>query len=193
MRSFEERKTEIFKRSEEKIKKIKKRNRIIYTLIPCFVLILCLPYFISIAQQKNSEDLAPNEDSSLDFIENDIFVVSISVSSGDSFFKNYDNENTIKQFTNLLLQKNTDDGNKDDVSSNDFVVENEDDFIKVENVTPDSSAVLKVYDISLSFNDGTIIEYKLVGNTVYNKHTDTVITKLTEGQLKELLELIDIK
>ena len=144
-------------------------------------------------QQKNSEDLAPNEDSSLDFIENDIFIVSISVSSGDSFFKNYDNENTIKEITKLLLQNNTDDGNKDEQSGNDYVVENEDDFIKVENVTSDSSVVLKIYDISLSFNDGTVIDYKLIGNTVYNKHTHTVITKLTEGQLEKLLELIDIK
>ena len=193
MRSFDERKTEIFKRSEEKIKKIKTRNRIIYTIIPCFVLTLCFPYFVMNMQQKNSEDLAPNEDSSVDFIENSIYVISVSVSSNDNFLKNYDNEETIKQFTNLLLKNNTEDGNKDEQSSNDFVVENEDDFTIVESVTPDSSEVSKVYDISLEFNDGTVIDYKLFGNTIYNQTLDTVITNLTEGQLKKILELIDEK
>ena len=193
MRSFDERKSEIFKRSEEKIKKIKKRNRIIYTIMPCFVFILCLPYFFMNMQQKNSEDLAPIEDSSVDFIENDIYVVSISVSSADNFFKKYDNEETIKQFTNLLIPNNTDDGNKDKHEVDDFVVENEDDFTKVESVTADSSEVSKVYDISLELNDKTVIDYKLVGDTIYNKTLDTVITNLTEGQLKNILELIDEK
>ena len=105
MRSFEERKIEIIKVSEKKIKKIKRRKKILYTILPCFVFILCLPYLFAVSQQKNSEDLAPVEDGVSDTDKNSVYVVSLGVSCEDYNFKKYTNCSLIDFLLNIRLTK----------------------------------------------------------------------------------------
>ena len=192
MRSFEERKKEIYKRSTIKLNKIKKRKKILYTILPCFILIICMPYIIAVSRQKNSEDLAPIEEGVLDIIENDSFVISLSISCDNSVLKTHTDEDLMLKFADILKLTSIDKIDKTEQNAEDYIGEAEED-VNAEFVTPDDSGISKTYDILLEYNNGTVVEYMLKGNTIYNKSDNTVIAQLDEIQLKEFCELLYIK
>ena len=157
MRSFEERKAEIFRRSEERInEKRKKRNRIISICIPVLICLGAYSIFILPAMMPAGESAA---DDAHQEIADEVVIYPVTV----EFFDN--DSNLICSYTESekIMQLCT-------VT----------DSIINENSTLNESASIVVpencYSVVFTYNTGGKSTYKVIGNTLFNTATENYYT-----------------
>ena len=195
MRNFEERKAEVFRRSEKRIKERKqRRQRILMTCIP---LVLCLTIFGAfLFPQLNNNMQAPEgmpeseTQAAMGQDENQSMTCSIAEIkvSGNGVSIRYTDA------ADLLLisdQLNTYGTRAPETSG----ATNEDGSDRSENADDVVGGVVDsvnaAYTITLITHEGVKTEYCLFGNTLRNQTTNQAYT-LTYEQAKELREMLGI-
>ena len=195
MRNFEERKAEVFRRSEKRIKERKqRRQRILMTCIP---LVLCLTIFGAfLFPQLNNNLQAPEgmpeseTQAAMGQDENQSMTCSIAEIkvSGNGVSIRYTDA------ADLLLisdQLNTYGTRAPETSG----ATNEDGSDRSENaddvVGGVADSVNAAYTITLITHEGEKTEYRLIGNTLLNQTTNQAYT-LTYEQAKELREILGV-
>ena len=195
MRNFEERKAEVFRRSDKRIKERKqRRQRILMTCIP---LVLCLTIFGAfLFPQLNNNMQAPEgmpeseTQAAMGQDENQSMTCSIAEIkvSGNGVSIRYTDA------ADLLLisdQLNTYGTRAPETSG----ATNEDGSDRSENaddvVGGVADSVNAAYTITLITHEGEKTEYRLVGNTLLNQTTNQAYT-LTYEQAKELREILGV-
>ena len=201
MRNFEERKAEVFRRSEKRIKERKqRRNHILMTCIP---LVLCITLFSALflsgmlpgeTRDPGVADgavggLTENKSESLTCAYTRIDVV------GNGISLSYTKASDMLSISNLLAayvidepESNTSVGEttRGDDSKNESA---EGSYI---GTTGASSATGTGYVITLTLHEGGTVAYRLTGNSLIDV-AENKTYKLTQVQLKELNELLGIK
>jgi len=200
MRNFEERKTEVFRRSEQRIKERRqRRNHILMTCIP---LVLCislfsaflLPGMLPRETKDPSADgavggLTENKSESLTCSYTKIDVIGNDISL--SYTKASDVLSISNQLASYVVnepESNTSVG--ETTRGDDFKNESaEDGYI---GTTGTTAAAGTGYVITLTLHEGGTIVYRLTGNSLLDM-AENKTYKLTQAQLKELNELLGIK
>ena len=168
MRNFEERKAEIFRRSEERInEKRKKRNRIISICIPVLICLGAYSIFILPAMMPAGESAA---DDSHQEIADEVVIYPVSI----EFFNNdgnlicsYTESEKIMQLCNAI-----------DSIINENSIQNE----SADIVIPKNS-----YSVVFKYNTNSTTTYTIIGNTLFNTATENCYTITAEQ--KETLDL----
>ena len=144
MKNFEERKTEVYRRSEIISAKRKKRSAILIGVLP--LVLLC------------------------------VIISSLTVYSllDDAIVEEEESKET------------------DDVASDRYWGDHMTDIPNVESdPTGDTESEEESYSIKISSPDGSVTEYVLIGNKLYNK-TKGEFRKLTDAQLKEIKRIFGL-
>lgn len=193
MKNFEQRKAEVFRRSEDRIKERKrKRNRIIAVCIPAFICITALSAAIFPEIKPIGKDFALEDNYGT--IENEIAMDGIFCSYTEVEVKSNDNSHNqrfadrvqvAQIFSCVQTLYNADDSASD-----------ADDSIKQSTETKDenkSSADSLNLGYTLTFitEDGSKTVYTLKGNTLKENSTNQTLT-LTESQLSELKAVLGL-
>ena len=188
MRNFEERKAEVFRRSEKRIKERKqRRNHILMTCIP---LVLCLTIFGAfLFPQLDDLKQAPESNNEHYFsgamgteADGGLFAGSVEVSGNgvSSYYTSVENVQGIMRLINgIVAVPETDDADKDE----NFVVEDS------------TSTELKGdhkengYRILVKRSDGSSAEYLLVGSMLIDQATQNefYMSEETSKELKDAL------
>lgn len=166
MRNFEERKAEIFRRSEERIiEKRKKRSRIISICIPLLIFLGAYSIFILPAMMPAGESADSSHQEIADSI---VFPETIEFFDSDgNLICTYTQAEKIGQICNIA-----------DSVINENLTEKESD---------DEAAAEDSYSLTFVYNTGNTITYTISGNTLFNTATQEYYT-LTAEQ-KETLDL----
>ena len=201
MRNFEERKAEVFRRSEKRIKERKqRRNHILMTCIP---LVLCITLFSALflpgmlpgeTKDPGVADgavggLTENKSESLTCAYTKIDVI------GNGISLSYTKASDMLSISNLLASYVV---NEPENSTSVDEHPRGDDFQNesAENIytgtTGATSAAGTGYVITLTLHEGGTVVYRLTGNSLLNL-AENKTYKLTQAQLKELNELLGIK
>lgn len=193
MKNFEQRKAEIFRRSEDRINQRKrKRNRVIAVCIPAFICIATLSVAILTKINPVKNDFALEDN--FGTIENDIAVGSIVCSYTEVEVKTDDNSHNqrftdkvqVTQIFSCVQTLYNADGSASDA----------DDSIKQSTETKDenkSSADSLNLGYTLTFitEDGSKTVYTLKGNKLKESSTNQTLT-LTESQLSKLKAVLGL-
>lgn len=189
MRNFEERKTEVFRRSEKRIKERKqRRNNILMTCIP---LVLCLTIFGAFLFPQ-MDDLKQAPESSNEQFSGamgtdevgGLFAGSVEVSGNgvSSYYTSVENVQGIMRLINgIVAVPETNDG--DDLR----------DYITDESTSSDKNENYQenCYKIVVHRSDGTSIEYLLVGSRLINQNTQQEFP-VREDTMKDLKNALGI-
>ncbi len=190
MRSFEERKAEIFKRSEIRIVKRKKGQKILTLCIP---LVLCVSLLSVIFIPKIS--LFGDKSSDFGYTNlSDVAYTSLEVTNNTTIktnSKNYSNQTDIDNAYKVIVSFFSD---NDCLPSEDNKYKNPeasaDDFSN-NNYSQDSSKSA-TYTITFSSKNGSVLIYVLDGNTLTNNTTKEK-ANLTDTQLSQLKKALNLK
>jgi hypothetical protein len=191
MRNFDERKKEIFKRSNERIAKRRKAQK---TLSLCIPLALCVTVLSVIVVPKIA--LLNDKNSAHDYIytTSDVAYTSLEIKNNaifSTFSKNYKNQADIDKAYKIIASHFAD---NDCLGTEDFA--DKDTEPKKENFnsggyTQDTSKSLS-YTITFSSPNGEVLIYTLDKNTIVNNKTGQKIT-LSDDQLSQLKKALDLK
>lgn len=201
MRNFEERKAEVFRRSEKRIKERKQRRN--HILMACIPLVLCLTIFGAFLFPGVIPE-SPREPGSTEaamggLTENKSESIACPIAkitvSGRGFSQSYTDVSDVLQISDQLYSYSTrgPDGNSatgnsttgNGAAGEDYK-ENADD---VSGSIADSAN--SGYTITLVMNEGNKTEYYLVGSTLKNLTTNQTHT-LSQKQVNELEDLLGI-
>ena len=189
MRNFEERKTEVFRRSEKRIKERKqRRNHILMTCIP---LVLCLTIFGAFLFPQ-MDDLKQAPESSNEQFSGamgtdevgGLFAGSVEVSGNgvSSYYTSVENVQGIMRLINgIVAVPETNDG--DDLR----------DYITDESTSTDKNEYYQesCYKIVVKRSDGSSTEYLLVGSLLINQTTQQEYP-VGEATMKDLKNALGI-
>ena len=199
MRNFEERKAEVFRRSEKRIKERKARRN--HILMACIPLVLCITLLGAFLRPDVTPDgaLDPAETSPVvDGMGNPIQSPSLTCPiakitvSGNGISQMYTEVETLLLISDQLYSYSTRAPESNDITNEAVPGEGED---RKEN-TDDMSGIISdsanaAYTITLVTHEGTKTEYQLSGNTLKNLFSDQSYT-LSQIQVDELHELLGI-
>ena len=195
MRNFEERKAEVFRRSEKRIKERKQRRN--HILMACIPLVLCITLLGAfLFPGATPEDPSFNGSAGGGLTEEKFESLSCPIAkitvTGGNFSQTY------KEVEDLLLisdqlysygsRGNETNGTTDDsiAAEGDDRKENADDIYG--NITDHSNVA---YTITLVTHEGVKTEYRLAGKTLENLTTKQTY-HLSQTQVNELYELLGI-
>lgn len=196
MRNFEERKAEVFRRSEKRIKERKQRRN--HILMACIPLVLCITILGAFLRPNVTPDGAADPGDTrpvVDGMGSDGFaslscpIAKISVSGNDLSL-------SITEVSDLLLisDKLYSYGTRAP-SSNGITNEEVVDRAPEDNAEDVSGSIMDstetVYTITLVMREGEKTEYLLSGNTLKDLNADQTYT-LSQTQVDELQELLGI-
>ena len=190
MRNFEERKAEVFRRSDKRIKERKQRRN--HMLMACIPLVLCLTIFGAfLFPQLDDLKQAPESSNEHYFsgamgteADGGLFAGSVEVSGNgvSSYYTSVENVQGIMRLINgIVAVPETDDADKDE----NFVVEDS------------TSTELKGdhkengYRILVKRSDGSSAEYLLVGSMLIDQATQNEFY-MSEDTSKELKDALGI-
>ena len=200
MRNFEERKAEVFRRSENRIKERKRnRNRVLTLCIPiCLVLMVWSVATLPPLFTQKSNDAEYEDDGSLNgdtapgsmggFIEESKThnFVSVSVKGKDYDAEITDAAGVGNVFDNIYNVFEENGGYKDMIGD---CAENEDDVYK--DLVTESTLERERYIITMKSVDGAERIFILDGNILYDQAFDKKIS-LRKGQLNDLLVALEL-
>lgn len=191
MRNFDERKKEIFKRSNERIAKRRKTQK---TLSLCIPLALCVTVLsvifipkIALLKDKNAADKYV-------YTTSDVAYTSLEIKDNAIFLtysKNYKNQADIDKAYKIIASHFAD---NDCLGTEDFAdkdTEPKKENFNSDGYTQDTSKSLS-YTITFSSPNGVSTVYVLDGNTLTNNATKNKIT-LNNTQLSELKKTLNLK
>ena len=201
MRNFEERKAEVFRRSEKRIKERKQRRN--HILMACIPLVLCITlfsaFFLPGMLPGDTKDpgiadgavggLTENKSESLACAYTKIDVIGNGISL--SYTKASDVLSISNQLASYMVNEPENspavgEGTRGDDFKNESA---EDGYIGTTGAT---SAAGTGYVITLTLHEGGAIAYRLSGNSLLDV-AENKTYKLTQAQLEELNELLGIK
>ena len=201
MRNFEERKAEVFRRSDKRIKERKQRRN--HILMACIPLVLCITlfsaFFLPGMLPGDTKDpgvadgavggLTENKSESLACAYTKIDVIGNGISL--SYTKASDVLSISNQLASYMVSEPENSTSIDEhPRGDDFKNESaEDSYIGTTGAT---SAAGEGYVITLTLHEGGTIAYRLSGNSLLDI-AENKTYKLTQAQLKELNELLGIK
>lgn len=208
MRNFEERKAEIFRRSEDRINKRRRTQKHILTIVPmCLLLVACAVTLLPQMQTKGRNNAtgelnnAMGETMPLPESAGDkrvISAVEIERISNDFTHQYYgqqryilsDNAEKLGQFyysmESALEPNKGDEPHKEQENLTDGIGEVGDGLI-----LSGGGELLLSYKITFTVTDGTKVVYTLNGYTLTNESADKSIT-LTEAQRAHLLKTLEV-
>lgn len=197
MRNFEERKAEVFRRSEKRIKERKQRRN--HILMACIPLVLCITILGAFLRPGVTSDGAADPGDTIpvmDGMGNPIQSPSLTCPIAKITVSGNDLSLSITEVSDLLLisDKLYSYGTRAPSSNgttNEEVVDKapEDNAEDVSGSIMDSTNA--VYTITLVMHEGEKTEYQLSGNTLKNLTTNQSYT-LSQTQVNELQELLGI-
>lgn len=201
MRNFEERKAEVFRRSEKRIKERKARRN--HILMACIPLVLCITllsaFFLPGMLPGETKDpdaadgavggLTENKSESLACAYTKIDVIGNGISL--SYTEASDMLSISNQLASYMVNEpenstSVDEHPRGDDFKNDSA---EDSYVGTTGAT---SAAGEGYVITLTLHEGGTIAYRLTGNCLLDM-AENKTYKLSQAQLKELNELLGIK
>ena len=198
MRNFEERKAEVFRRSEKRIKERKQRRN--HILMACIPLVLCITLlgaflFPGAAPEDPGnptfDGLAGGGVTEAEYASLTCSIAKITV-QGSGLSKSYTNVSEILLITDQLYSCGTRVPETNGATNNGIRPEGEDGKEEVGDVCgsiPDSANT--GYTITLIMHDGETTEYYLAGDTLKNL-TAKQTYRLNQTQVNELHKLLDI-
>ena len=198
MRNFEERKAEVFRRSEKRIKERKARRN--HILIACIPLVLCLTIFGTFLfpgiTPEDPKNPISNESATGGLTEDRCESLTCPIAkitvNGSSFSKSYTNVSEILLISDQLYSCGTR-GPETSGNTNHVVAPEGED--RKENADDVSGSIADSantgYTITLTMREGEKTEYYLAGNTLKNITTKQTY-KLTQTRVNELHELLGI-
>lgn len=176
MRSFEQRKAEIFRRSENRIKKRKKnRNRIIAGIIPLFFCVVILSVIYLPDKIFIENNLSGKTDIADNFADDAVFsYISVEVKTDTASSKNYSKEKDVTKVESIynLIQASFESDSKQDQEVTSYVQ------------ATDTTKSFP-YTIIFSAADGKTATYTLDGNKIIDETSQKQAT-LTDEQLLKL-------
>ena len=190
MRNFEERKAEVFRRSEKRIKERKQRRN--HMLMACIPLVLCLTIFGAfLFPQMDDFKQAPESNNEHYFSEamgteadGGLFAGSVEVSGNgvSSYYTSVENVQGIMRLINgIVAVPETNYG--DDLR----------DYITDESTSTDANENYQenCYKIVVHRSDGTSTEYLLVGSRLIDQNTQQEFP-VSEDTMKDLKNALGI-
>ena len=195
MRNFEERKAEVFRRSEKRIKERKQRRN--HLIMACLPLVLCITILGAFLFTGGTpEDPGFNGAAGGGLTEEKFESLSCPIAkitiTGGNFSQTYREVEDLLLISDQLysygLRGNETNGTTDDsiAAEGDDRKENADDIYG--NITDHSNVA---YTITLVTHEGVKTEYRLVGKTLENLTTKQTY-HLSQTQVNELYELLGI-
>lgn len=202
MREFEERKVEIFRRSQERIReRKKKRKRILLCCIPLFLCVTVFSLFgrqgiLSFHKSANKSSAIENE-----MTDEEMFCPYIMAEVWDrkdgEYSQKFSDPDILMKITDILHSLYEDDQTEQEyveaASKNDQENQTKP---KNEEAAPDDVKVAledeeEQYQIRLTTPDGTQVEYTLVGNRFLEEGSkkEWVLSKVQLTKLKKILGL----
>ena len=174
MRDFEERKAEVFRRSEKRIKERKRRRK--HVLLTCIPMVLCIMmlgvYVLPEMRAENLPDveIAPefsDADSVTETVEdclNSLFAETVEV-SGNGISRSYSSNRDVQQILGLIDEIVANPAANCDDSLRDYDT-NESAVADFNEERKDQS-----YKIRVRHSDGSETEYLLIGNMLIEQST----------------------
>ena len=199
MRNFEERKAEVFRRSEKRIKERKQRRN--HILMACIPLVLCITILGAFLRPGVTSDGAADPGDTrpvMDGMGNPIQspsltcpIASITV-FGNGFSQSYSEVEDLLLISDLLYSYGTRAPESNEIIDEAVPGEGED---RKEH-TDDMSGIISdttnaSYTITMVTHEGVKTEYQLSGNTLKNLTTNQSYT-LSQTQVDELQKLLGI-
>ena len=177
MRNFEERKTEIFRRSEKIINQNRKKMKIIAACLSLFAVVSI--FSLALIPKMNSNEESDNSPVAETTTSSVRFVKAQVKAYDGSFYKQFDDQNTVMELAELLEQAaNTNDNQAGaETSETDNIANKPDDSEPADNKSN--------YIIVLTDGYGNQITYFLNGKTLIQK-TSGEIFILSENQMRTL-------
>lgn len=197
MRNFEERKAEIFRRSENRIKERKRNcNRILTVCIPlCLILTVCAVSFLPEMRTKGM-NYAPREDLLLPEYagKNTACSVKIELICADSEYRPLlqqpfvSTEDAERFYYSMESSLVTDRGEQH--KEQDKLTDSSENINEEEFTLGGAGNPLPGYKITITMNDGTEETYTLNGYTLTKGTADNsiILTEAQRGQLVKMLE-----
>lgn len=199
MRNFEERKAEVFRRSEKRIKERKARRN--HILMACIPLVLCITILGAFLRPNITPDGAVDPGDTrpvVDGMGNPIQSPSLTCPidsitiSGNGFSQSYSEVEDLLLISDLLYSYGTRAPESNGIIDEAVPGEGED---RKEN-TDDMSGIISdstnaAYTITMVTHEGVKTEYQLFGNTLKNLTTNQSYT-LSQTQVDELQKLLGI-
>lgn len=199
MRNFEERKAEVFRRSEKRIKERRQRRK--HVLMACIPLVLCLTIFGAFLFPRVTPDGAADPGDTRPVVEgmgNPIQSPSLSCPiskitvSGNGFSQSYTEVEDLLLISDQLYSYGTRAPESNGITNEAVPDEGAD---HKEN-TDDMSGIISdstnaAYTITMVTHEGVKTEYQLSGNTLKNLTTNQSYT-LSQTQVDELQKLLGI-
>ena len=183
MRSFEERKTEIFRRSEKIISQNRKKRKIIAACLSLFAAVSI--FSLTLIPEMNSNEEADNYPAP-ETSTSSVRFVTLQVKAYDgSFYKQFDDPNTIRELAELILQA----VNANEEQATSEAAETDNIANKPDDSEPTSNK--SNYIIVLTDNSGNQTTYFLNGNTLIRKASGEIFI-LSENQIRALKYICDL-
>ena len=187
MRNFEDRKAEVFRRSEKRIKERKQRRN--HILMACIPLVLCLTIFGAFLFPQ-MDDLKQAPESSNEQFSGamgtdevgSLFAGSVEVSGNgvSSYYTSVENVQGIMRLINgIVAVPETNDGNE----NSDFVVE--------DSTSTEQKGERGGYTILVKRSDGSSVEYLLTGSLLIDQTTQQEYP-VSEDTMKDLKDALGI-
>lgn len=202
MRSFEERISEINRRSEKFIKERKKRRK--YILTACIPVVLCLSLWLAWPEPKAATENHQNStgaiNSPVEGPDSERYVLKVEVFAGDFYRYHTDEAKAVEIFDQLNGFGETEDINCAEPTEpifNDGLLDDTGNYgtpAVPETPVDDAPGINKApirYTITLQLQNGQTIEYVLMGNTLENLTTGER-TYLSTKEVKALKALLEI-
>ena len=195
MRNFEERKAEIFRRSENRIKE-RKRNRscVLMVCIPlCLLITVCSVAFLPEIGNKGMNNAA-GENAPMYTGKNIVCAVQIESVSADTKHQYYDQQHYLlaedmgQLYYSMESTLQGERGNEQHKQQDELTDENTE---MKEDLILGGGGLLPCYKITFTMEDGTKVCYTLDGDTLTKGFGDQSIT-LTQDQCTQLLEEIEL-
>ena len=197
MRNFEERKAEVFRRSEKRIKERKQRRN--HILMACIPLVLCITILGAFLRPNITPDGAADPGDTrpvVDGMGSDGFaslscpIAKITV-SGNNFSISHTEVADLLLISDQLYSYGTrapsSNGTTDNVVDEDDVPQDNGEDVSGSIMDSANAA----YTITMVTHEGEKTEYQLSGNTLKNLNTNQTYT-LSQTQVNELRELLGI-
>ncbi len=188
MRSFDERRAEIFRRSGERIKKRKKAKRIMLTCIPLFVCVI-LWSVVLLGQQNKSSFTSDSATNTNTYFEDDCApppavytaVEVLEQDKADGYYKKTDEPLKIDKINKFIEAV---------VEASKTVADDYTDQIQSETDANDATKSTS-YEIKFIMTNGSTKSFVLNGNKLLSK-ADNAVYSLSDSQLGTLKALLGL-
>jgi hypothetical protein len=203
MRSFEERISEINRRSEKIIKERKKRRK--YILSACIPVVLCLSLWLAWPEPKAATENHQNStgaiNSPMEEPDSERYVLKVEVFAGDFYRYHTDEAKAVEIFDQLNGFGETEDINCAEPTEpifNDGLLDDTGNYgtsAPVPETPVDDAPIINKapirYIITLQLQNGQTLEYVLRGNTLKNQTTnqEIILSDKEASRLRALLEI----